>query len=430
MRRPLALPLAAAALAAAAVVPASAPAASWTAPRPAATAGASFTPSVAADARGRMAVGFVRQLRGRTRAEVRRGTTRGLLRGASLVLDSSTHFESELAVGLPSDGGPLAAAWRRFDNGAQRLFAATVSTAGAARTPQALAPDGTESAYAPAFVAGGDGSTRLVWTRRTTAAGRLLAGGAFGAPFALPAPGVGAEPRIAVDADGTAVVVWVDSPSGRVLASQAPAGGRFGPPTVLSATGRARDPQLAVSATGTAVAVWLQSSGGGNSVQAVARPRGGAFGAPFQIAEPGQRAFSPRIAATSAREVLVAWVNSNVTTGYGGGPGVVRLQRLGDDGAPVGARRQLTPDGVRTTEPALAHDGTGSVIVAWTNFPAGARSGTVQARRIAPSAILGSVRTLSRGPVENRGAPVLAGGAGRMVAAWTQHRDVTYSVYR
>jgi hypothetical protein len=40
------------------------------------------------------------------------------------------------------------------------------------------------------------------------------------------------------------------------------------------------------------------------------------------------------------------------------------------------------------------------------------------------------VRTLSRGAVEDRGAPVLAGGAGRMVAAWTQHRDVIYSVYR
>jgi hypothetical protein len=430
MRRLLAPPIAAAAFAAAALLPASAPAASWTAPRAAATAGSSFTPSVAADARGRMAVAFVRELGGRTRAEVRRGATRGLLRGASIVLDSSTHFVSEPAVGLPADGGPLAVAWRRFEGGAQRLRGTAISSAGTAAAPQALTPDGTESAYAPAFVAAADSSTRLVWTRRTTEAGRLVVGGTFGAPFALPAPGVGAEPQVAVDADGATVVVWVDSASGRVLAARAPAGGPFGPPDVLSATGRARAPQLAVSTSGTAVAVWLQSSGAGNSLQAAARPRGGTFGAPFPIAEAEQRAFSPRIAATSAGEVLVAWVNSNVATGYGGGPGIVWLQRLSAGGALVGARRQLSTDGVRTTEPAIAHDGAGSAIVAWTNFPAGARSGTVQARRIAPGAIIGSVRTLSRGPVEDRGAPVLAGGAGRMVAAWTQRRDVTYSVYR
>ena len=165
-------------------------------------------------------------------------------------------------------------------------------------------------------------------------------------------------------------------------------------------------------------------------MQAAARPRGGAFGAPFPIAEPGQRAFSPRIAATSAGEILVAWVNSKRITGFGGGPGIVRLQRLGASGTPVGARLRLSPDGVRTSAPAIAHDGAGSAIVGWTDSPAGARSGTVQARRIAPGAIVGSVRTLSRGAVEDRAAPVLAGAAGRMVAAWTQHRDVTYSVYR
>jgi hypothetical protein len=54
----------------------------------------------------------------------------------------------------------------------------------------------------------------------------------------------------------------------------------------------------------------------------------------------------------------------------------------------------------------------------------------VQARRIAPGGIAGSVRTVSRGPVLAGFAPVLAGAAGRVAAAWVQGDDVRYSIFR
>jgi hypothetical protein len=427
MRRSLALALAAAALGAAAL-PAPAGAASWSAPRAVATAGRSSQPDVAADARGRLAVGFVRQLRGVNRAEVRTGTTRGGLRGASIVLERSSHLVDSVAIGLPPNGADLAAAWRGFDDRALRLRATTIA-GGRASGPQALTADGTESAYSPRFVARPDGALRLVWSRRRSAAGAALAGTAFGPPFALPAPGVGAEPQVAIDADGTTVVVWIDQASGRAMAARAPAGGAFGPPAVLSASGRARDPQLAISTTGTAVAAWIQSNGAGNAVQVATRPRGGAFGAPVQVADASQRAFVPRLAASPAGEVLVAWVNSNVATGFGGGPGIVRVQRLGADGRPVGPRLRVTPNGVRTTQDAIASDGSGSVVVAWTVFRS-RTGGAVQARRIAPGGIAGSVRTVSRGPVVAGFAPVLAGAAERVAAAWVQGDDVRYSIFR
>src|SRR3954447_15383786 len=401
MRRSLALPLAAAALAAAAL-PASATAASWSTPHAVGSTGRMSQPAVAADVRGRLAIGFVRQLRGDNRAEVRSGTTRSGLRGPSIVLDRSSHFVDSVAVGLPASGADLVTAWRRVEDRALRLHAATIAGGRTVRT-QALTSDGTESAYSPSFVAGPGGTLELVWSRRTSQAGAPLAGTAFGAPFALPAPGVGAEPRVAIDADGTTVVVWVDSASGRAMAAQAPAGGggrppaggAFGPPQVLSASGRARAPQLAISTTGTAVAAWLQSNGAGNSVQVATRPRGGAFGAPVQVAEPDQRAFAPRLAATGAGEVLLAWVNSNVATGFGGGPGVVRLQRLGADGTAVGPRVRITPSGVRTTQPAIVSDGSSAAVVAWTVFRS-RTGGPIQARRLAPGGITGAVRTVTR----------------------------------
>jgi len=427
MRRSPTLPLAVAALAAAAL-PASAGAASWSAPRAVGSSGRMSQPAVAADVRGRLAIGFVRQLGAEGRAEVRTGTTRSGLRGASIVLERSSHLVDSVAVALPPTGAGVAAAWRHLDNRALRLRAATIARGRTVRT-QALTADGTESAYSPAFVAGPDGALRLVWSRRRSQAGAPLAGTAFGAPFALPAPGVGADPQVAVDANGTTVVVWVDPAGGRAMAAQAPAGGTFGPAAVLSASGRARDPQVAIGTTGTAVAAWTQSNGSGNSVQVATRPRGGAFGAPVQVAEPAQRAFVPRLTATAAGEVLVAWVNSNVTTGFGGSPGIVRVQRLGDDGQPVGRRLRVTPNGVRTTQDAIVSDGSSSAVVAWTTFRSRA-TGAVQARRLAPGGILGAVRTVSRGGVADRTAPVLSGAAGRVAAAWAQGDAVRYSVFR
>src|SRR5215210_2686085 len=136
MRRSLALTATAAALCAAAAVPAAAPAASWTAPRAATSAGSSFLPAVTADLRGRMAVGFLRTLDGRSRAEVRTGRTRAFLSGASIVLDRSARSMSGIAVALPSDGGRLAVAWRRVERGAHRLRATTIDATGAFGTPQ------------------------------------------------------------------------------------------------------------------------------------------------------------------------------------------------------------------------------------------------------------------------------------------------------
>jgi hypothetical protein len=428
MRRSLAVTTAAAALAATALAPAAAPAASWTAPRAATSAGSSFLPAVTADLRGRMAVGFLRTLDGRSRAEVRTGRTRDFLRGDSILLDRSAHSMSGIDVALPSDGGRLAVVWRRFETAAHRLRAATIDARGAFGTPQPLTAEGPESAYEPTFVAGADGSLRLVWSRRTTSRGRPVLGSVFGAPFALPAPGVGSTPDVAVDLDGTTVAVWVDAAAGRVLAAQAPAGGAFGAPVVLSGPGRARDPQVTVDSSGTAVAAWVETTGAGNAVRAAARPRGGAFAPSIEVADASQRAFSPRLASTSAGEVLLAWVNTTTTTGFGGGRGIVRLQRLRAGGTPVGARIRLSPDGVRAREPVLAHDGVGSAFASWLGFRSGTNS--VQARRLAPGGITGPVRTLSRGRVEDQGAPALTGAAGRGVAAWVQGGDVRYSIYR
>ncbi len=415
-----------AALFVAAAVPSSAPAGSWSTERAATEAGTAYDPSVAADARGRIALGWGRQLGDVRRAEVRRGTLRRFLRGPALVLDSTTGNLDSVTVALSGNASLLAVAWRRRLDAAQRLFGATVTLNGMVDGATPLTPNGAESAFFPRFVAGGDNALRLIWDRRTSSAGRVLAGTGFGAPFTVPGRGVNSGPAVAVDPDGTTVAVWTDG--GRVLTASAPAGGAFGPSVVLSAAGYAREPQAVTTDGGDVVAAWLSSSGEGNAILAAARPRDGEFGATVALAGHEERAFAPRLAATSAGEVLVAYLSTSVNRGFGAGRGVVRLRRLDGRERPAGSRIRLSPSGVRAIEPAIAHDGIGSARAAWTDS-AGRRS-TVQAKRIAPGGITGPVRTLSRAPADSPAAPVLAGASGQAVAAWTRGQDVRYSVYR
>jgi hypothetical protein len=335
-------------------------------------AGISSSPSVSVDARGRLAMGWVRTLGRERRAEVRHGTLRGGVRSRAIVLDRSTHNVDTVAVAFTPDG-VLAAAWRRYLDGAQRVRGATVSTDGSTSGPFELTPDGRRSAYR----------------------------------------------------DGTTVVAWTER--GRVLAAQAPAGLPFGPAAQLSGAGFSRAPQLTVTRDGDVVAAWLSNAGQGNAVDIAVRPPAGAFGAATQVVGPAQSAFGARLAATSAGEVLLAWINTNAPNGFTGERGTVRLQRLGADERPVGPRIQLSPDGIRASAPVLVHDGAGSALAGW----AGSRSGggAVQVRRIVPGGILGPVRTLSRGGV-GTSTPALAAVDGRAVATWVAGGDVRYSLYR
>src|SRR4051794_22992942 len=98
MRRSLTLTLAAAALGAATLAPTAAHAGSWTSARAATSSGSAFAPSVTADARGRMAIGFLRNLRGRNRAEVRTGAARSFLQGDSILLQSQRHAVYDVQV--------------------------------------------------------------------------------------------------------------------------------------------------------------------------------------------------------------------------------------------------------------------------------------------------------------------------------------------
>jgi hypothetical protein len=239
------------------------------------------------------------------------------------------------------------------------------------------------------------------------------AGGA-GPTRSLP-PGVAAMPAVARRPDGGLLVAWVDDGDLRIVGARPD--GSLGPVTgVEDDGGHARDPRLVVRPDGAAHLVWLAGAGEGNAVRTAVIDAAGGAGRPVEVADAEQGARDPEVAVSAAGEGIVAWVSTGSDRGWGEASGVVRLQRLTATGAPVGARRRLSPDGVRTGDVELTAGDPSGVFAAWAHRGSGADP--VQVRRIAPGGIVGRVVRLAR-DTDSPSAPALAAsGTGAVVAAW------------
>lgn len=159
-----------------------------------------------------------------------------------------------------------------------------------------------------------DSQARLTaaWALRgRVMAATCSAAGACSAPRVLSAPGEKAsDPRVAIGADGTAVVAW-RSPAG-VAASLRPPRRSFGRRTELGALEKGQrlgQMALTVGARGDAAAVWTVRSRAGHLVRASLRRAGRRFGRAQTIsAEVEKAAWStPDVAVGSGGDVLAVW---------------------------------------------------------------------------------------------------------------------------
>jgi hypothetical protein len=371
------------AIVALALGPSAACAASWSAPQALTRSGDAFQPALANGTNGGVAVAYLRQLGSATRVELRNGTLRGTLR-APVVLDSSTHAVFDPAVAINFDGRSVVA-WRRFFEGNHRVRATSVRRDGRVGTVKQLSGGG-ESAYEPVFPPSADGQVYLTWPRRTFGQFVPFAGGVF-QPFTSSAGGaIGNSPVAAVDATGAIVLVWESG--GAIMTATGRPGGSFSAPTQLAAAGDA--PQATVLPDGTVVAAWRTNAG----IEAAARPSGGAFGAPVAVA--GGSTLAMRIVASSAGEVMVAYVDATRQ---------LWLQRVTPALARVGSPFDLAP-GQQTLDVALAHDPS-AVFVSWSERS----SGAIHVRRLAPGGIFGSIRTIAPRSLLRGHPPATAAGA-------------------
>lgn len=263
--------------------------------------------------------------------------------------------------------GDAVSAWEAT-GGPHPVIQATFRAAGGSfSSPQTLS-DPTEDSATPAVAIDPRGDAVVVWTQ-TSGASHLVeasyrpAGGSFGSPQTLSAPGYTAlAPRVALDDNGNAVAVWSLLGGGgyQIQAAAAAAAEPFGAASNLGPVGPVEaTPQVAFDHQGDAIAVWLGNDGSNRRVQEAVRPAGQtSFGTAPYLSAPAVNAASPQLAFDAAGDAVVVFTI--------GTPSVIRAayRPAGGDFA-LPAQTVSAPSPFSAVNPEVAFDATGSAVVVW-----------------------------------------------------------------
>jgi hypothetical protein len=280
-------------------------------------------------------------------------------------------FGSKVAV---DSQGDAVAVWQEWD-GVDDTIESASRRAGSAgwTTPVAIAPAGSEYGE-PDVAVDASGDAVAVWEKYGAAPEIEVSTHLAGAlAWSVPAKltnlfYVAAEPKVAVNAEGEAVAVWVKENGGGFsiveASSAATIGGPWSSPEQLSATGQdAAEPLVGIDGTGTATAVWQRPNGNGIAVQESQRSPSGGWSIPVNLSASGQAAYYPHLAVDARGDVAVAWNNS------AGNDNLVQV-RTRMAGEAWGAAQDLLGPNEEAAGAAtrVALDGQGDAVVAWDQY--------------------------------------------------------------
>lgn len=204
------------------------------------------------------------------------------------------------------------------------------------------------------------------------------------------------EPQVVFDERGNALVVWVRAdPEGdgdaRVEAAFRPRGGDFGPPGLVSsgADGAAAF-GVRVAIDESATVVWSELQGF-TALRAMAafRPKGGSFGTPVSLSDPGTGGFEPDVAVDERGNSVVTWTEGDL---FGGGEPVVKWA-LKPRTEGFGSGQPLSPAGVAASGARVATDERDNAIAVWV---AGDGSPVIQSSFRSKGKSFGAVQTISQ----------------------------------
>ena len=198
------------------------------------------------------------------------------------------------------------------------------------------------------------------------------AGGTFGTPRTMAVASaettpnatfsaVGA-PELAMDGHGDALAAWTASGSGDTVAQAAyrPAGGRWDSPVEVTDAGSCCNDtyRIALDAHGGALAVWVDIQG---AVRVSTRTERGGWERSHALSRPGDRALTepPAVAVGSRGDVIVAWTDLV--------PAVPTIEAAvrSPGGSFASARGVWSGPGFVLNPPQLAVDPQGNAVVAW-----------------------------------------------------------------
>jgi hypothetical protein len=202
---------------------------------------------------------------------------------------------------------------------------------------------------------------------------------------------------------------------------------QFGGVVDLSTTGmKSIDPDVATDPAGTSTIVWDTATGGGFVVQARRLTSAGQLGPIRDLSLPGTREALPRTVIDSSGQATVVWkrrIDVDTT--------IVQARRIGPDGV-LGSILDLSPPAQEIDGPEVAVDLAGNAIVVWSASESGSSEEVkVQARRISAGGTPGPLLELFHGgphpqsTVENRPG-VAVDAAGTATVVWPTATDCCF----
>jgi hypothetical protein len=383
----------------------------------------SHLPQVAMNARGdALVVWWRRDLRGE-KIQARARSAAGEFGPIEVV---SPHGEpaSSPKVAIRANGDALIV-WASSDGGSNTLLKARArSAAGTFGPVHTLSPAGQDVLFYQVAM-DADGDALVVWLQQdrfTTyrrVARPLSAAGMLGPQQGLsPAHHDGASaPLFAMDAHGRALIVWPreDRIQGRSRSSA----GVLGPIRALSLAGRnvGGPHPVAMNAKGDALVAWTRRSrrGGAYTIEARARPAAGVFG-PIEMLHTAELVFNCQIAISASGDGLFVWEI------YDGSNRRIQARARSALGV-LGPVQNLSPPGQVGSDPKVVMNGDGSALVVWQRWLDGVEPPVqVQARTRSADGILGPVQTLSQPVQDGSYQQAATDGRGRALVVW-RHVD-------
>ena len=390
-------------------------------------AGSASSPQIAIDANGN-ALAVWMQSDG-TRDNIwsnRYSAGTGWGTAALIETDNAGAYNPQIAI--DANGNALAV-WTQSDGTRDNIWSNRYTAGTGWGTAALIETDNAGAAQYPQIAIDASGNALAVWhqfdgTSTNICSNRYTAGTGWGTAVLIETDNAGtaAFPKIAMDANGNALVVWrqFDGTRDNIWSNRYTDGTGWGTAALIETdnAASASGPQIAIDTNGNALAVWQQAGGTGESIWSNRYTAGIGWGTAAVIQINAGPAYSPQIAIDASGNALAVWWQSGGTrlniwsNRYSAGTGWGTAALIETDNAGMFSNPPFSPE--------IAFDATGNALAVWL-APDGTRS-NIWSNRYTAGTGWGTAALIETDNVGNAGRPqIVIDTNGNALAVWQQY---------
>jgi hypothetical protein len=300
----------------------------------------------------------------------------------------------------------------------------TFTTSDKAWQTAAAIENNNGNATAPQIAANANGNAVAVWMQAEGAITRIWSsyytpgtGWSTAVPIETDTTNNSSSPQVAIDSQGKALAVWVQTFSNGLSYLQAnqytPGGWQPGAVMQIETdnAGNASDPQIAFDAGGNALVTWTRNQ---NKIWAIRRPAGGAWEHESQI-EPDNGATiaaKPQIALNASGNAWVVWVENYLNGQY------VMANRY-TAGTGWGTAGMVSANVYEVSASQIAIDANGDGLAVWEQYGGGAGSTDILSSRFTAGTGWSAAHSITTDKSHDSKTPkVVFDSKGNALAVW------------